>query len=701
MSHAHPPVSRPTAAPDPRTAYWRSFEELRATPEFTEFLHREFPVAASEFPVGVNRRRWMQVMGASFALAGVAGCRWQAEELMPFAGDVPDYIPGVPQFFATSAELRGFSRGLLVTCSDGRPIKVEGNPEHPQSRGATDAFSQAMILDLYDPDRASGPRERTDGDTVERTWAEAERTLRGLISEAGDGAGVRILAGASSSPSRDRLEAALRQKLPAAGWVEYEPLPTRAAEAGTAAAFGRRLRPLLRVENAAVILCLDADILGCDPDALNHIRGWAKWRTPETTGGKMNRLYVAESHYSATGAAADHREPVASLRIEALLTDLEATLAGEGKTATDSEFVRAVAADLTANRGRGLIVAGPRQPAAVQARVHRLNGRLGNLGKTVAFAEETRPERPATGDAIKALADEMRAGSVQTLVILRGNPAYDAPGDVAFAAALASVPNAIHLGDTHNETSRLCRWFLPATHPFEQWGDGRSYDGTYTLQQPLIAPLHGGKSELELLAVLLADGPARGEGIVRETFAQAAGGADWLKALHDGFIADTAFETVTAEPTGSNTVAEPSAAGNGMELVFLESGQVYDGRFANNAWLQETPDYMTKVTWDNCALVSPADAMRLGVASQDVVRLTINGQSAELPVYVMPGQAVGSGRRRARLRADGRGTGRRVARPSKADADDARRFAGPSVDAYVYSADDGRDATQVGRGADD
>ena len=284
MSHRHPstpqspasgfpisglPKSVAPTTPDPRSSYWRSLEELQGTPEFTEFLHREFPVAASEFPEGISRRRWLQVMGASFALAGVAGCRWQAEQFLPFAGQVPDYVPGIPQLFATSSELRGCSRGLLVTCNEGRPTKVEGNPEHPASRGATDAFDQAMVLDLYDPDRVALPRERAADRSIDRTWTDAERTLRSLMDEAGDGGKVRILAAASSSPSRTRLEDALLAKLPGAEWVEYEPFSLENVAAGTQQAFGRRLRPLLKVAQADVIVCLDADIFGADPDALN------------------------------------------------------------------------------------------------------------------------------------------------------------------------------------------------------------------------------------------------------------------------------------------------------------------------------------------------------------------------------------------------------------------------------------------------
>ncbi|HEX6985831.1 MAG TPA: TAT-variant-translocated molybdopterin oxidoreductase, partial [Planctomycetaceae bacterium] len=644
-----PEANQPkSVGPDPRATYWRSLDELRFTPQFEEYLHREFPKAASEFPEGMSRRRWLQLMGASLSLAGVAGCRWEAEQFLPHAGRVPDYIPGEPQFFATMHELRGFARGLLVRQFDGRPIKIEGNPQHPQSRGATDVFAQACILDLYDPDRIGGPREREGERWSPRPWDVVERSVRSLVERIGDGAGLRILAGASSSPSRLRLEQALAERFPQARWVEYEPISRQNVERGAQLAFGRRLRPHYRFDQADVVLVLDGDPFGADPDSINHSRGWASRRAPED--GPMNRLYVVESQYSSTGVAADHREPIASARIPQFLTELEAAVdqaLGGGQPGAENVFVQALASDLAGHRGRGLIYVGPRQPAAVHARVHRLNARLGNLGQTVAFTEEQGPERPPYAEAIARLAEEMRGGQVDTLLILRGNPAYDAPADVNFAEALQQVPNAVHLGDSFNETSRLCRWYLPATHQLEQWGDGRSYDGTYTLQQPLIDPLHGGRSELELLAMLLGEGPRRGEQIVRETFAEVVGGGEqaWKQALHDGFVAETAFETVEASPQeagGDEPAAAPGLGENEFEIVFCESEQVYDGRFANNGWLQEAPAFLSKITWGNAALLSYADAKRLGVTIQDVVRLTFAGATVDLPVYVLPGQAVGS-----------------------------------------------------------
>jgi len=647
-------TSPASAGPDPRMTYWRSLDELQFTPQFEEFLHREFPQAASEFPKGMSRRRWLQLMGASLSLAGVAGCRWQEEEFLPDAGRVPDYIPGEPQFFSTMHELRGFARALMVRQFDGRPIKVEGNPDHPQSHGATDAFAQACILDLYDPDRTGRPRELADGRSTERTWGEAERAVRAVAEAAGDGARVRVLAGASSSPSRQRLEEALVGRFPQLGWVEYEPISRQNVTLGAQQAFGSRLRPHYRFEAADVILVIDGDPFGADPDQINHSRGWASRRDPESP---MNRLYVVESQYSSTGVVADHREPVASSRIPQFLDELEAALGG---AKSENPFVNALASDLNGSQGKGLIYVGAGQPAAVHARVHRLSARLGNIGQTVVFTEEPAPERAPYGEAMATLAREMSEGAVDTLVILRGNPAYDAPADVKFAEALAKVENSIHLGEYLNETSRLCRWFLPAAHAFEQWGDGRSYDGTLTIQQPLIEPLHDGRSELELLDFLISgrrgvlnrrpedrrpEDRSPGEQIVRATIRAIGAGdeAAWKRALHDGFIADTAFQPVEASVQEGGEAGEAtSLAENEFEIVFRESEQVFDGRFANNGWLQEVPAFLTKTTWDNVAIFSYSDAARLQIKNQDVVELSLGSARVRLPVYVLPGQAVGS-----------------------------------------------------------
>lgn len=646
---------------DPRTTYWRSLDQLRQTPQFEEFMHREFPQSASELPEGVSRRRWMQLMGASLALVGATGCRWQEEEFLPFAQRGPNYVPGEPEFFATMHELRGYARGLVVRQFDGRPIKIEGNPEHPQSgnpeelpadtplrspkkHGATDAFAQASILALYDPDRIGGPRDFVNGKWNERSWGDAEAVIRQLAG--GDSSKLRILAGASLSPSRARLEKAIVKKFPGSKWIEYESISGQNFEFGAELAFGKRLRPIYQFEKADIILSLDGDPFGGAPDQINQARGWATRRDP--ADGEMNRLYVVESRFSATGAAADHRETMPSSRIPAFLDELEAAIgeAEKGEVATDDLFIKALALDLVEHKGSGLIYVGARQPAEVHARVHRLNGRLGNLNQTVEFQGVEGSQRPPYTEAIASLAKEMQSGAVETLIILQGNPAYDSPGDVPFAEALKKVPNTIHLSDYRNETSELCGWNLPAAHPLESWGDGVSYEGVLTMQQPLIAPLHDGKSVLEFLAMWLGEGPREGQKIVRET--HGLSDPAWRQALHDGFVLNKKPVVVKASLVkAAATASKPAVAphnpeGDTFEIVFCESEQVFDGRYSNNGWLQETPQFLSKLTWDNAAIMSVTDAENLGVGLQDVVTVTLDGESIDLPVYILPGQTDGS-----------------------------------------------------------
>ena len=647
--------------------YVRSFDEVADAPRFRQWLHREFPQAAEEFPEGLSRRRWLQLMGASLTMAGAAGCRWEAEELVPMAIRSAERLPGVPLKFATSWELGGVGRSLLVTSVDGRPVKIEGNPDHPQNGpvapggkkrakntvglGGSGVFDQAMILDLYDPDRSRGPaaRETKGGPFADRRWDEARGFLR---TKLGDGTGVRFLAEPSSSPTLRRVRDELVESLPNAGWVEYTPLSRDESTAGAKLAFGRPLRVRADLSDAAIILCLDADPLGDDPDHLAHTRAWAARRSPED--GSMNRLYSVESQYSQTGTAADHRYPLASTRIPQFLAQIEREVerrlgGGGGKDAVPA-FVRAVAEDLAKHRGTSAVLCGHRQQAAVHARVHRLNSLLGNVGKTVFFSEEPAAagtgdaERPTHADAIRKLADEMRSGAVRTLIVLRGNPAYDAPADVKFTEALAKVPLSIHFGTYRDETARLCDWHLPATHPLESWGDARTWDGTYTVQQPLIAPLFGGKTDAEFVSWLTEAAPQGGYELTRATFEAVVGGGEdgWKTAVHAGFAEGTAFPPVSADAVG-DAPELPADVGDGtLELVFTASESTLDGRFANNGWLQECPDYLTKLVWDNAAIVGPTTAAELGVEFGDLLTITVGGVPDTLPVYVLPGQARGS-----------------------------------------------------------
>ncbi|QDT16843.1 TAT-variant-translocated molybdopterin oxidoreductase [Alienimonas californiensis] len=613
--------------------YWRSLDEVKNTPEFEQFLHREFPEQADE-PVGFDRRRWLQLMGASLALAGVTGCRWENEQFLPMAtGRSAGRLPGLPQLFATSWELDGVGRSLLVSCVDGRPVKIEGNAEDPNGRGAASAFDQALILNLYDPDR-QGPV--TKGVGPKATPATLDDALAALNGVLGDGAGsTAVLCEATGSPTLKRL----RDRVTAAGatWCEYSPLSGDLVREGTRQAFGDALRPSYDLAVADVIVCLDADPLGDDPASSVNNRAWASRRRPED--GPMNRLYAIESQFSVTGAAADHRFPIKSTAIPAFLAKLGAVRAG-GDAGGD-KFLAALAEDLRSDK-KCVVLCGSRQPAAVQAYVHRLNEELGNHG--VSFLAEA--DAPANADAvvgIQALCERLREGEFENLIVLGGNPAYDAPADCQFAKAVAQVKRSVRVGVYRDETSLLCGWHVPMAHPLEQWGDVRLWDGSYAIQQPLIQPLFGGVTSAEFLARLLGEPAATGYELTRATFDELVGGGTsaWKTAVHRGFVEGSAGEPASASVSG-DVPALDTAVPEGFELVLTPSSSVHDGRFANNGWLQEAPDFLTKLVWDNAALISPVDAAELGVEQGDGLIVTTPAGSIDVPAYILAGQAKGS-----------------------------------------------------------
>ncbi|MBN2475747.1 MAG: TAT-variant-translocated molybdopterin oxidoreductase [Pirellulales bacterium] len=641
-------------------SWWRSLEQLADTPRFRALLDAEFPAEAD--PGGISRRRWLQLMGASLALAGATGCRWQEQEIRPFAKRPDGRVPGKPRRFTTAMPLGDAAIGLEVTTVDGRPVKIEGNPRHPQSLGATDLLAQAALLELYDPDRSRNVCLRSGKEKGPRSWDEflaAFRQQADRLHKA-EGAGFCVLTEAHSSPTLDALHAEFLRSFPKARWFEFDPIGDDHQRAGAVLAFGRPLRTHLALDASQVVLCLDADPLGAHPAALRYARDFAAHRN--ATAGQMNRLYAVESSLSLTGAAADHRLALRSTEIPAFLAILESVVAGSGDLGeAPSEpvrrFVDAVAKDLLDNRGRGAVCIGPGQAAEAHAAVHRLNALLENVGedRPVGYTRVPHPNRPSHTEAIKALADEIRAGRVGTLLILGGNPVYNAPADLAFGEALQAVETSVHLSLYRDETSRQCTWHLPRSHFLESWGDVCSYDGTYSVVQPMIAPLFGGRSPIEVLAVVLdaareAKQPAAGpEELVRRTFCQEIAhdeGAAWRQTLRDGLLAESRWpwETVSAPggPKLEATPAEGESKDGGLELVFCRDASVYDGRFANNGWLQELPDPLTRLVWDNAALLSPATAAELGIENETLMTIEVGDRQIRMPAWVMPGQARGS-----------------------------------------------------------
>ncbi len=622
--------------------HWRSLDELADTPQFREWLHREFPENASEMLAPASRRTLLKLMGASLGLAGLTACSRPVERIMPASRAVEDYIPGRPLFYATAMSMGGSATGLLVEAHEGRPTKIEGNPEHPFSRGKTSAFAQASVLDLYDPDRAKQVSRGGD----DSSWDEFFGWAKPHFAQLGSGSALRFLSRKVNSPSLDAVRCHALARFPEARWIEYEPISLDEQElAGAELAFGRRLRPRYRFDRAEVVFSLDYDFLGLDAPAVTYISDFADRRRE---ANPMNRLYVVESQFSVTGGMADHRKRMRAGDVREFAADLarELGLLPSGlkvlNGAPDQDFAAAAARDLKKSAGRSIVAAGPRQPAEVHALAAWMNEALGNTGKTVVWTETTEePQLPA----IRELAADIAAGRVDTLVILGGNPVYDAPADLNFRAAIKKAPNTIHLGIDRNETAVASVWRLPEAHYLESWGDARAVDGTVSIQQPLIRPLYGGRTAAEVVAAVTGYKDQRGYDIVRNYW-QAQWGADagqkWRKCLHDGVVPDTAYPLAAARVDAGrvNSALNKSETGHGgIELAFYPSPSTWDGRFANNGWMQEAPDPITKLTWDNAALVSPATARVLGVTNGDVIALGCDGRTVEAPIFIQPGHA--------------------------------------------------------------
>ena len=668
--------------------YWRSLDELAENPHFFELLHREFPRQASEWLDGVGRRGFLKLMAASLALAGLNACtRRPKETIVPYVRAPEEVVPGKPLFFATAMTLAGSAIGLLVESHEGRPTKVEGNPDHPASLGATDVFAQASVLTLYDPDRSQVLTYLEDIRPWSALLGHVRVALDGL--RARGGAGLRILTETVSSPTLAQQLRSLLAEFPAAKWHQYEPAGRDPARAGVRRAFGRYVNPIYRLEKADVILALDADFLSCGPGHLRYAREFTRRRRPQP-GAAMTRLYSVECTPSNTGAMADHRLPMRASEIEGLALSLAARLgagpaAGTDGGAAHTEWLAAVARDLQQHRGSCVVIPGEQQSPDVHAWAHAINHALGNVGSTVIYTE---PVEAAPVDQLESLSElvrDMDAGRVELLLILGGNPVYNAPADFAFGERLLKVPTRLHLSLYADETSALCQWHIPEAHYLEAWSDARAYDGTSSIVQPLIAPLYNGKSVHEVLAAF-TDRPERsGYEIVRDYWKSQHSGGDfeqfWRKSLNDGIIAGTALPPISislqtnwagggSAPVASKREVIESVSGSkpeAFEIVFRLDPAVFDGRFANNGWLQELPRPLTKLTWDNAALVSPATAERLGVSYRisatggehgrvfaDVVELEYQGRVLEMPVWIVPGQAdgcvtlhLGHGRKRA------------------------------------------------------
>lgn len=660
------PFSLPTVGDD-RPPIWRTLDQKRAPEKAALEATEEKGVQAPNLVQTdslVSRRRFMQVGGATAAAVGLSGClRRPVEQILPYTR-APEYsLPGMPLHFATAVSHRGEAFGLLVESHEGRPTKIEGNPEHPASAGATDAALQASILDLYDPDRP-GKLYRGAGESREAaTWADFDAWWREKADALGAGEGLRVLVPPTDSPSFMRARAAFMQRFPQARVHTWSAVGADAARGGAEQAFGQRLDALVDYARARVVLAADCDFLGNEPRANRAQRLFAEGRRITGPGDEMNRLYAVEGTLSLTGMSADHRLRLAPSQVDRYLRALAARLASEGVSLPGGvgeavrgvtvegvpvEWVNAVAADLMENRGRSAVVVGSGQPAHVHALAHAINAGLGNLGTTVQLFPVVDAEASDSLASLTELVTAMRGGDVDTLFVFGGNPVYDGPGDVDFAGAMGSVETVVRLGTHDDETSRAAAWFLPMAHPLESWGDHRSIDGTLSVQQPLIAPLRGGRSDAEMMALLGGIRAWRGYHLVRNTLREQVGAAGldrtWRAALHRGVVpglapVSPATGGLTGDVAGALRENAPASA-EGWEAVFIPSYQTGDGAQANNAWMLELPDPVTKIVWDNAAYVSPESARQLGVETGDMLTVSREGAGeVTIPAFILPGHA--------------------------------------------------------------
>ncbi|HUP50513.1 MAG TPA: TAT-variant-translocated molybdopterin oxidoreductase [Thermoanaerobaculia bacterium] len=632
--------------------YWRSLEELSRSEAFDEFFQSEFPQQALALSRGVDRRSFMKLMGASVALAGLTGCRPPQETIVPYVNQPENLIPGRPVYFATAMPLSGYARGVLVESHMYRPTKIEGNPEHPASLGATDAFTQASILGLYDPDRSQVVRKMGEIST----WSEFVAALQPVLAEArSNPAGVRLLTQTITSPSLGAQIQQLLAQYPGIRWHQWEPVGGHALREGNRLAFGSYLNTIYDFTRASVVVSLGSDFLDEGPGHLRYARDFSsRRRVRQGMDGGMNRLYVIESTVSSTGSVADNRLPVRPSEIEAVGRAILAALDGTAApAAAHGEFIASLARDLQANRGASIVVPGEEQPPVVHLIAHAINQALGNIGTTVQVIDSPEVAPVNQLQSLRELVTDMNAGVVSSLIILGGNPVYDAPADFDFRGALGKVAFRAHLGLYNDETSLLCHWHIPETHYLEAWGDARAYDGTATIMQPLIAPLYNGRSAHEILGALLGGLDTSSHGAVRGYwFGRGATEASWRRWLHDGVVSGSA-PAPRAAAVSTAVPAPVEGNGVGIEIEIRPDPTLYDGRFANNAWLQELPKPQTKITWDNVLLMGPRTAEQIGFGAEErsklfnelktrVAEVEYQGVRVQLPVWVVPGHAEGA-----------------------------------------------------------
>ncbi|HEX3986599.1 MAG TPA: TAT-variant-translocated molybdopterin oxidoreductase [Acidobacteriaceae bacterium] len=665
-----------------RKKFWRSVDELVDAPEFAGLVNEEFPSQASEWIDPVSRRSFLKVMGASMALAGLAGCTKQPDEaIMPYVKAPADLILGQPVYFASAFPFTTGAVPVLVKSAAYRPIKVDGNPEHPYNRGGSDPLTQATLLDLYDPDRSQHILYR--GET--RAWPAFLAEFRSMLADkkASGGQGLYFLSATVTSPTMAAQWQQGQKNYPQAKFIQYDPLHRDSHYTAAKQAFGEYVDAQYRLDEADVIVSLDANFLGGAqyPGFHRLAQDYASKRKLADKDLAMNRLYTIETETTLTGFKAEHRLAVRPSQMAAFAQALAGAVGaggGQGGNWSDHEarYLAGVAADLQANGGKCVVIPGEMAPPEVHLAAFAINEKLGNVGKTVVYTETVNPMPSIQTAELKSLVADMNAGKVDWLVILNANPVYAAPADLEFESALNKVGTVVHLGSHLDETGETAHWHINNAHYLEMWSDARAYDGTVSIVQPMIEPLYGGHNAHEILQSLLDDPDVSAYDAVRATWMQKGGplekggagaqqaGGDagpefaWRKVLHDGWIADTAFQakTVAAKGAAAGAATSAAAAGNGVELLFRPDPHVYDGRFANVGWMQEIPRPVTNLSWDNAAQMSFATMEKYGLSEDDAVEISVGGRKIVAGALAVPGQpddvvlvTLGQGRRMGRV----------------------------------------------------
>ena len=674
--------------------YWRTLEELAEDPHFEDLLHREFPRAASEWDESVDRRDFLKLMAASLALAGISGCRKPIDyHIVPYVRQPDGLVLGRPQYYATAMPFGADALGLLVESHEGRPTKIEGNPDHPGGLGGTDVYAQASVLNLYDPDRARTPTYL--GDIT--TWAAFQDTAKDLATsqKAVNGAGLRILTGKITSPVLAAQMDYVLKLFPQAKWHQWEPAASDGLYEGAKLAFGRYVNTVLRPEKADIILSLDSDFMAAGPGHVRYMKDFYKRRTLTGPNDEMNRLYVVEPTPSVTGASADHRLPLKAADVALFARALAAKLGLGGSAALSpaaEKWLAAVAKDLQAHHGTSLVVAGEQQPAEVHALAHAINAALGNVGSTVYYTEPVEANPVNCLESLRDLCSDMYHGKVDALLMLGVNPVYDAPHDFDFVSKMKKVHTIVHLHSHYCETSEHAQWHIPESHYLESWDEARTFDGTLSVVQPLIAPLYESQSAFAVLGALTDKPGVTSYDAIREHLKTVLGEGDveenWRKSLNDGVVAKTTFAPVSVTPKFSPASLPPAKASaeDEWEFIFRPDPSIYDGRFANNGWLQEVPKPVTKLTWDNAAIVSPKTAEKLGVGQKIMFRggehgnvrcslldISVSNSKVTAAGWILPGQAdgvvvlpLGYGRKKAGFTGTNKGFNAYVVRSSDA-----------------------------------